>query len=135
MPWHEEMIADITAAFEAKDLGSLERWTQADAVFDWSRSMNDIRGVYHGLDGMEEALARFTEAWGAVTWKVVEVDELPGDRLLLKTLVSAEGRSSGAAIEARGAQVLTLRDRKIQRVTMYQNPDDALADVAEGEPG
>lgn len=135
MPWYDEMIIDVTAAFETKNLDSIARWTHEDAVFDWSRSLNDIRGVYQGLDGMKEAFARFTEAWGAVSWKVEEVTALPGDRLLLHTLVSAEGRSSGVPIEARGAQILTLRDRKLARVTMYQDADDALADVAAEDEG
>jgi ketosteroid isomerase-like protein len=127
VPPYDEMIDAVVTAFGRQDLDALERWVQPDAVFDWSRSINDVRGVYEGLDGMRAALKRFFEPWDDVSWEVTGVTELADERLLVRTRVTGRGRSSGIEIEAEGAQVWKLRESRLARVTMYQGPEDALA--------
>lgn len=125
------MIRDLTAAFARQDVSRIEEWAHPDVVFDWSRSMNDIRGVYRGVEGLQQAFDRFFEAWAEVTWEVTEMEELGGDRLLATTRFAGRGRESGIEIDARGAQVWEYRDQKLIRVTMYQDRDQAVAALAE----
>lgn len=121
------MIRDLTAAFARQDVSRIEEWAHPDVVFDWSRSMNDIRGVYRGVDGLQQAFESFFEAWAEVTWEVTGTEELDGDRLLATTRFTGRGRESGIEVEARGAQVWESRDQKLTGVTMYQDRDSALA--------
>jgi ketosteroid isomerase-like protein len=126
VPWYDELIAAATESFERRDVAPLRPWMHPDVVFDWSRSRNDLRGVYHGIDTWDENFASFFEPWEEFHWEVTSVEPIAEDRLLAMTHVVGRGRGSGIEIEARGAQVWEHRDEKLTRVTMYQGRDDAV---------
>jgi SnoaL-like domain len=133
MPWYDEMIGEVAAAFGRRDFGAVRRWAHPDAVFDWSRSINDVRGVYHGVDEMEASMLRFFEPWEEASWEITSVEPLDESRLLVLTHVTVRGRESGIEIEASGAQVWEHRDHKLERVTMYQDRDQALSEERGGD--
>jgi ketosteroid isomerase-like protein len=128
MAWYDEVIEEVMDAFTRRDFRAIERFAQPDVVFDFSRSMNDTRGVYHGIDQMEPTFRRFFEPWEEARWEVTKVEELDASRLLATTRITVRGRGSGIEVDASGAQVWEHRDRKLSRVTMYQSRDDALAE-------
>ena len=135
MPWYDEMIAAASEAFERRNVDPLRPWLHQDVTFDWSRSRNDIRGVYRGSDAFDENFESFFEPWEEFRWEVTSVEEIADDRLLATTHVLGRGRGSGIEIEARGAQVWQHRDHKLTRVTMYQDHDEALAEEGADEQG
>jgi ketosteroid isomerase-like protein len=131
IPWYDEIIGEVTAAFNARDFSQSSSWAHEDVVFDWSRSIADNRGVHEGIEAAQNVFESFLEAWESVDWKVTQVEELNDDRLLLTTSIHARGRDSGIEVPARGAQIWQFRDGKIARVTMFQSREDALSAVAE----
>jgi hypothetical protein len=133
IPWYDEMISEVSAAFGRRDFAPVRRWAHPDIVFDWSRSINDVRGVYHGVDEMETNFQRFFEPWEEARWKITSVERLDKSHLLVLTQVMVRGRGSGIEIEARGAQVWEHRDHKLARVTMYQDRDQALSEESGAE--
>jgi len=133
MPWYDEMIDEVAAAFGRREFGPVRRWAHPDVVFDWSRSINDVRGVYNGPDEMEASFERFFEPWEEASWEITSVEPLDESRLLVLTQVTVRGRESGIEIEAHGAQVWEHRDRKLERVTMYQDRDQALSEERGGD--
>ena len=126
MPWYDEMIEEVSAGFSRQDFGALRPWVHPDIVFDFSRSINDIRGVYTGIDQMEPASLRFFEPWAELEWEITSVEELDPERLVVVTRVVGRGSGSGIEIEATGAQAWQHRDRRLTRVTMYQSREEAL---------
>jgi ketosteroid isomerase-like protein len=124
---HDELIREIVAAFNERDFDRAAAWTQDDAVFDWSRSISDNRGVHEGIGNIQALFESFLEAWQSVDWQVTAVEELGPDRLLVVTRVVARGRDSGIEIEGRGAQVWELLDGKLARATLFQSREDAKA--------
>ena len=128
-PWYDEPIAELEAAFRARALPSDSAHIADDAVFDWSRSISDNRGVHEGRASLEAIFESFISAWEEVAWKVTSAEELDDGRVLITTRVSGRGRDSGVEVEASGAQVLEFEDRKLTRATMFQSREDAISDL------
>jgi hypothetical protein len=128
--WYEQMAKELSSALSNRDFRAIERWVHTEVVFDFSRSMNDIRGVYDGVDAMEEGLLHFFEPWQEVRWELDGLEPLDHRRILARTRIHAMGQGSGIEIEAQGAQIWEHSDEKLVRVTMFQGPDDARAFIA-----
>lgn len=127
------MIRALSESWSEQDLSGAREWLHEDVIFDWSRSMSDNRGVHQGYDRVQELFQDFLEAWDAVSWRVVDAEELGPDRLLVATRLDARGRDSGIDVSGSGAQVWDLRDGKIARVTLFQDRQTAEAALAAGE--
>jgi ketosteroid isomerase-like protein len=128
--WYDEALEGLERMFNSGDFSLAADWIHDDAVFDWSRSISDNRGVHEGRETMRSAFDDFVGTWEHVHWEIVQVDELGPDRILVSTHVRARPRGSEAEIEARGAQLLVFRDGKIARSTLFQGREEALAEVA-----
>jgi ketosteroid isomerase-like protein len=126
--WYDDALAGLEAAFNAGDFSLAAAWIHDDAVFDWSRSISDNRGLHEGRESMRQAFDDFVGTWDQVRWEIARVDELGPDRILVSTHVRARPRGSEGEIEARGAQLLEFRDGKIARSTLFQSREDALAE-------
>jgi ketosteroid isomerase-like protein len=132
---YDELIADLTAAFNEHDIDRAFRWMREDVVYDFSRSMGDNRGVHRGFDSLRNVWTSFLQPWESVNWQVSEIEELDEDRVLIGTEITVRGRGSGIETEAHGAQVLEFRDGKLARATMFQSPAQARKAFAAGELG
>jgi ketosteroid isomerase-like protein len=128
-PWYDEPIAELETAFRTREFPEHSQWLSDDAVFDWSRSISDNRGIHEGRQSLEGIFNSFIEAWDEVDWKVASAEELEDGRLLVTTRVIGRGRDSGAEVEASGAQVWEFRNRKLVRATMFQNRDQAVREL------
>ena len=102
----------MEGAFRARELPEDSEFLAEDAVFDWSRSISDNRGVHEGRQSLKVLFESFLEAWAEVDWRVTGTEELDDDRLLVTTRVTGRGRDSGIEVDASGAQVWEFRDRK-----------------------
>jgi ketosteroid isomerase-like protein len=131
-PWYDEPIAELEAAFREGEFPDDPRFLSEDAVFDWSRSISDNRGVHEGRQSLEAIFESFISAWDEVEWTVTSTEELDDGRLLVTTRVSGRGRDSGAEVEASGAQVWEFEDRRLTRATMFQSRDEAARELGLG---
>ena len=119
----------MEGAFRARELPEDSEFLAEDAVFDWSRSISDNRGMHEGRNSLKTLLESFLDAWAEVEWRVTSIEELDGDRLLVTTRVTGRGRDSGIEVDASGAQVWEFRDRKLVRATMFQSRDEAVEEL------
>jgi ketosteroid isomerase-like protein len=99
---------------------------------------DDVTFAFHGesrrLAGAEEISGKDATVRWMVDWFSrfrdyrFEIDDTIdwGDRVLVVTTHEARGRSSGAPIRQRTAQVLTVRDGKIVRQDFFASREDAL---------
>jgi ketosteroid isomerase-like protein len=133
MSEHDALIRAFAEGFSERDLSRARALMHDDVVFDWTRSMADNRGVYRGYETIQRLFESFIEACERVNWQVVEVEAVGPDRLMVGTRLDARGRDSGIDVSGIGAQVWDLRDGKIARVTLFQNREDALAALADGD--
>jgi ketosteroid isomerase-like protein len=95
-----------------------------DVVLDFSGNVFNPR-VLKGHDGFRQLLAEVAEVWDEVIFEVEEF--IPtADGVLTLVVARARGRTSGVAIEDRVAQLFTLREGKIARITTFRSEHEAL---------
>jgi ketosteroid isomerase-like protein len=95
-----------------------------DTVFDFSRVYPDaplLRGF--------EAVRWFREEgpWGEMVFEPERFYDVDDERVLVFVRVTAQGRSSGVAVEQRTAHEVTIRDEMVVRLRVYLDRDEALA--------
>ncbi len=82
-------------------------------------------GTFHGHDGVHRFFQTLREAFGDFTWEPQEfLDQ--GDHVVVATRFVAEGRGSGAPVEAMIYNVWTVRQGKAVRVRGYGSRSEAL---------
>jgi uncharacterized protein len=82
-------------------------------------------GTFHGHDGVHRFFQTLREAFGDFTWEPQEfLDQ--GDHVVVATRFVAEGRGSGAPVEAMIYNVWTVRQGKAVRVHGYLSRARAL---------
>ena len=130
VPWYDEAVAELERAFRDREFPADSVWLSEASVFDMSRSLGDNRGVHEGVASIETVFHRFMEAWETVDWRVTEVEELGGRRLLVKTHVTTRGRASEIEIDAHGASLWEFDDdRRLTRWTLFQSYADAAREL------
>ena len=99
-------------------------------VLDFSRSVGLSPGVF-GLDQIRRLTEEFREDWESAWLEPHEFIEA-GDLVVVPGTQHVKGRG-GIEVVARGAFVWTIRNGAIERVTMYQERQDALEAVGLSE--
>ena len=128
-----ENVEIVKAAIDAVNR---EDWDAAfqDAApgfeLDMSRGLGLMKGVY-GLDQVRPLLAEFAGHWEAVWIELHEFIEA-GDLLVVPQTTHGEGRD-GIEVVSRPTLVWTIRDGAIERISMYQERQDALEAVGLSE--
>jgi len=123
----QENVEIVRAAIDAANRGD---W---DAMFEgttpgFKLDMSRAAGPGHGIHGLEKArrnMAEFAAGWDSVRVEPREFIEA-GDLVVVPWTVHARGRD-GIEVVARPTFVWTIRDGAIERVSMYQDRQEALA--------
>ncbi len=90
-------------------------------------------GVYHGHDGLAAAWRDFLGAWEDFRVQAERVVAgAPGMYVMLLRL-KGRGRTSGVAIDAEVANLVTVRDGQIARLEMFWDRDAALRAAGAGD--
>jgi len=91
---------------------------------DLSRAVGPNRGVY-GLEQVRGVLEEFADQWASVR---IEPDEFieAGDDVIVPWTFHGTGRE-GIEVKARSTWAFTIHDGAIQRASMYQERQEALA--------
>ena len=97
---------------------------------DFSRAVGPWRGVF-GLDQFRRVVGEFRETWESARVEPHEFIEA-GDLVVVPLTQHLKGRGGIEAV-VRGAWVWTIRNGAIERVTMYQERQDALEAVGLSE--
>ena len=89
-------------------------------------------GHYLGIDGIEEYMRRYLDAWTNLAFAAEELIEA-GDSVVVAAHQSAVGRESGTPVEVRYFNVWTFRGHAVIRLEVFQQRADALEAVGLSE--
>ena len=93
-------------------------------------------GSWRGLAGLEEGGVGILSAWKGLRVEAEECRPLDDERVLVLTRLSGRGKTSGIELEqmqAKGADILQFRERRVKSFRLYWNRDHALADLGLSE--
>jgi ketosteroid isomerase-like protein len=124
-----DLVRSIFAAWER---GDYDRTDWADPEIEWIIVDGPTPGVWRGTRGMEQTWRDWLSAWEVYRTRVEECCELDDGRLLVLTLRSGYGKTSGfnlGEVGTTGASVVSVRDGKVTRLVNYWDRDRALADL------
>jgi ketosteroid isomerase-like protein len=122
-----EIVRRSLVAYSRRDLDTLRALNDPDMVLDWSASRAWLAGVYRGYD---EAL-RFYEGYFQAFEEIVFVADSfidAGELVVVPNVAHQKGRD-GIEVSARSTLVFTVRNRKITRICLYQEHEQALKAV------
>lgn len=120
---HRDLAERHIDASNRRAIPELESMLTEDVVWDMTRSISPMRGLYRGEE-VRGLLESYTEAFESVIATPLEFHER-GDWMAVDIHVKIRGAGSGAEVEARGARVYEFRDGKIARFVQFQNMEDA----------
>jgi ketosteroid isomerase-like protein len=126
-----------------EQLGRGDFWAAREILdpeieWEWAASMMDVVGggqlTYHGIDGVEEAIRDWFEAWD---WFWIELDELipAGDEIVAVVRRRGCPKGSRVELETDAAEIWTMRDGKAIRYKAYDDRQAALEAAGVGDGG
>lgn len=123
-----DTVRAILEAFNRGDMRGFLDMCDPDIEWDLSQRLIDPE-TYHGHEGIEKFFQQQLEAWEEAPG--MEADDLidAGDQVVACVRVHGRGKGSGAAVDARIAQVWTIRRGKATRLEYYGDRTEALKAV------
>jgi ketosteroid isomerase-like protein len=125
-----EIVRRAMDEFNRGDIDAAVKEAAPNAEFDWSRALGPYRGVYR-LDQIRREMKDFTATFESVRWEPEEFIDA-GEHVVMVGTVCLRGRDRIEAT-ARTTFVSTIRDGAIERVSLYQERQDALEDLGLSE--
>ena len=124
-----DFVKSIYTEWERGDWSSAE-WADPEIVFEMIGGL--MEGRWKGRTEMGEAWGTMVSAWEDLKAIPEEFRELEDGRVLV--FLQNEGRGRGSGIEIGGistkaANLFTVRDGKVKRLTLYWDRDRAIADL------
>jgi len=130
-PKNVELVESYIDAFNRRDLDTLRALTHPDSELDWSASRGVDAGIYRGA----EAVMGFYAEWFALFEQIaIEPESFidAGESVVVPSRSTFTGRD-GLELTTRAAGLLTVRDRRIVLIRLYQEAAPALKDIADPE--
>ena len=129
----QENLEIVKAAYDAynrEDWDAAFKDAAPGAELDFSRAIGPWRGVF-GLDQIRRVTQEFRETWESARMEPHEFIEA-GDLVVVPSTQHLKGRG-GIEVVVSATWVWTIRNGAIERVTMYQERQDALEDLGLSE--
>jgi ketosteroid isomerase-like protein len=129
----QENLEIVKAAYDAynrEDWDAVFKDAAPDFEVDLSRAVGPWRGVF-GLDQVLRVLGEFNETWESARVEPHEFIEA-GDLVVVPGTQHLKGRG-GIEVVASATLVWTIRNGAIERVSMYQDKQDAIEAVGLSE--
>ena len=124
-----DLVRSILADWERGDFSSAE-W--ADPEIEYVFADGPTPGTWTGLAGMAEVWRDWLSAWDGLSVEGEEYRELDGERVLVLTLYTGRGKTSGLELtqmRTQGATLFHIRDGKVTRFVGYWDRERAIADL------
>jgi len=125
-----EIVKANIDAYNREDWDAFFKDAAPGFELDFSRAVGPWRGVF-GLDQTRRIVGEFRETWESARVEPHEFIEA-GDLVVVPLTQHLKGRG-GIEVVARGAFVWTIRNGAIERVSMYQDKEEALEDLGLSE--
>jgi ketosteroid isomerase-like protein len=126
-----DTVRTILEAFNRGDMRGFLDMCDPDIEWDLSQRLIDPE-TYHGHEGIEKFFEQQLEAWEEAPRMEVEDLMDAGDQVVAFVRVHGRGKGSGAAVDARIAQVWTIRRERATRLQYYGDRTEALNAVGLG---
>lgn len=123
-----EVVEQIVAAWNERDWEAAESLCDPEIVADYSRRLLDP-GVYQGHNAMRDSRLLLLEPWADVRIEVEDAVVI-ADKVVALMRVRATGKASGAQVQARFADLWTIRAGAALRLEYFGNRDEAIATAA-----
>jgi uncharacterized protein len=122
-----EVVKQALDAYTRRDVEALRAIAEPNMELDWSASRGWLAGVYRGIDDALGFYAGYFEAFEEI---VIEPDRFieAGDSVVVPNVAHQRGRD-GIEVSARSTLVFTVRSRRITRICLYQETEEALKAV------
>ncbi len=121
-----DLVRSIFADWERGDFRSND-W--ADQDIEYVIADGPDPSSAHGLVAMARQAGEQLRPSQHTTLAARDIRELDGERVLVLITARGRGKSSGVVIHYEQVQVFHLRDGKVSRLTVYNEPDRAFADL------
>jgi ketosteroid isomerase-like protein len=125
-----EIVKAWYDAYNREDWDAFYKDVAPGFEVDLSRAVGPWRGVF-GLDQVRRLVGEFSETWESARLEPHEFIEA-GDLVVVPATQHLKGRG-GIEVVASATLVWTIRNGAIERVTMYQERQDALEDLGLSE--
>jgi ketosteroid isomerase-like protein len=122
----EPEILFIREVFEPWAQGDFSRIDMFDDEVEFVTPAPEQR-IYHGHEGAGQAWGDFLGAWKGFTVEADDVLPAGNDRYVVLVHLRGRGHESGVPIEARAANLVTLRNGRIIRFELFFKREEALA--------
>jgi ketosteroid isomerase-like protein len=126
----QENIEIVTRALDAygrRDIETLRALSDPDVELDWSASRGFQARVYTGIDASLKFYSEYFDVFDKITFEIERITAID-DSVIVLNLARQRGRD-GIEVTARSALLFTVRDARIIRICLYQDPDEALTAV------
>jgi ketosteroid isomerase-like protein len=122
-----KLVRKALDAYTRRDVDALRKVADRDIELDWSASRAWLAGVYRGFD---ETLRFYEDHFEAFDEIVIKPDRFidVGDSVVVPNVAHQRGRD-GIEVSARSTLVFTVLNRKLVRICLYQETEQALAAV------
>jgi ketosteroid isomerase-like protein len=112
-----------------REEGVVSQWHEDGRFYPLMLGGGALEGaVYEGHEGLRRFARELAdESWSELTVELLEVRELPRDRVLAHPRVTAVGESSGARVQTDTWAVFTFQDGKILEGRVFADEAAALA--------
>jgi ketosteroid isomerase-like protein len=119
-----EIVRRSIEEWERRDLQALMACYHSDAEVDWSRSRGPFKGVYRGRRRLEEF---WNVLWSTFDEGHVEIHSITdtGSVVVVTNTAHFRGRD-GIEVIGRSAFLVTVENRKITCLRLFQEPAEAL---------
>ena len=121
-----DLVRSIYADWERGDYTSAD-W--ADPEIELIIPDGPSSGSWTGVARMREVWREWLRAWNEYRSQASEYRQLDEERVLVLIHGVGRGKTSGAEVAMRGANLFHVRDGKVTRLVLYPDRDYALADL------
>jgi ketosteroid isomerase-like protein len=125
-----DLVRSIYAAWGRGDFFSSAEW--ADPEIEYVQADGPAPRSWQGLAGLTEAARDWLGAWENFRTEAEEYRELDDGRVLVLIRRSGRGKASGLELgqmRTQGAGLFSIRDGKVVRLVIYNDPERAFADL------
>jgi ketosteroid isomerase-like protein len=126
-----DIVRGLLEAFNRGDMPGFLELCDPSIEWDLARRLIDP-ATHYGREGVEEFFEQQREAWEEAPRMEIEDLMAAGDQVVAYVRVHGRGKSSGVAVDARIAQVWTIRSEKAIRMEYYGDRAQALNAVGLG---
>jgi ketosteroid isomerase-like protein len=129
-----EIVRGLLEAFQRRDHERAFDFYEPDIVWQDYSPASDLRGVYHGHDGIRTCWRRWLSAWRDIQFELQDLHDAGDDVVALIRRQRHWGRQSAIETEAPPyALVFTIRGGKVVRWRNFPEQADTLEAVGLAE--